>query len=455
MKKWLLFIFISLLVYGLSLRYGFSQDDFYFLILSRIDSPLSFLQFFSPWHQQGFPFFRPLGTQFFFALSTGLAGLSQAPLFMHSLMLLIHGTSGYLVYQLLLKLKYRPLTSLLVAILYTASATHFLSLFYIAATQQLLAAMFSLLFLNALFAKSRRAPLWLLLALLSKENAVVAPLIAGLIYQLRLLLPLRKIINKLIPSIVTIVFYLGLRYLSGIVVQSTYHPDLSLKLISSLRWYFLFAYNAPEELIRYAGSKMFVNFYRYIWDFGYVGIINAVSLITLSLLSLTLMVRRLVLSPSSRRLVTLYILWWLTGIALIIWFPDHRYPHYLDLALIPLLLTIIDLKRPKLQLLVVAIYLLGAFSGIAISVARHWTIGRAEMSKSAINYFDSHQLCQQQAIEFVAKEDIFVRELSYTLSLENGPRAICQNNIKVYYQGIVSDPTGEATKVSVEEILNL
>lgn len=57
---------IFLLIYHGALDNYFFQDNFYFLRLSRAENFLDFFKFFSPWHQQGFPAYRPLGTKVYF-----------------------------------------------------------------------------------------------------------------------------------------------------------------------------------------------------------------------------------------------------------------------------------------------------------------------------------------------------------------------------------------------------
>lgn len=239
MKYYLVFLLTTAVFYGSSVLYGFSQDDFYFLLISRADSFLDILKFFSPWHQQGFPFYRPLGTQLYFWL---FQNSSQA---MHVFMLVVQSFSGYLVYRLIRKLSHDRALPWLVSISYTAAAAHFLSLFYIAATQQLLAAMFSFLSLNAFlsinhrssFIAKLRPAIWLALALLSKESAVMVPAIAFLLYVFHQQgsLKLSKLVPVFTPYVLCTISYILLRYFGGLVIQSEYHPVIGPSLVSTDR----------------------------------------------------------------------------------------------------------------------------------------------------------------------------------------------------------------------------
>lgn len=449
LKSFFLFAFFSLLFYGASLRFGFSQDDFYFLKISDGHSLLDVLKFFSPWHQQGFPFYRPLGTQLYFYLFKSFWE-PLAPLAMHIFMLIVQAFSGYQVFLLSQKLVKDRTVPYLVGLSYTAGAAHFLSLFYIAATQQLLMAGFSLLSLNRFLTKrSRAAAIFLALALLSKESAIVVPAIAFLLYffHQKGSLRLKKLFPVFTPYLVIVACYLLLRYLSGITVQAEYHPVLNLSLVSSLRWYYLFTFNAPELLLNYAGSNLFVNYFRFIKDFGYLAIANSLSSLILAFVTLGILIRAL-----SKRELLLYFQWWLLGIVLVIAFPWHRYPHYLDLALPALLIPLYLSLKGNWRYLLFGLYLVGAGSGIALSISTHWTTGRAQMAGRATAYFDSHNLCQHDSIYFVG--DPAARELSYTLSLENGPQVICARpELKVYYQGVTDPPPAPAVTVDARELV--
>ncbi len=439
MKLWFLFLFTIILFYGHSLRYGFSQDDWYFLLISQASSLKEVVQFFSPWHQQGFAFFRPLGTQLYYFLFVASAGLENAPYLMHVFMLLIHTTSAYLAFSLLHKITKDRVLSVWIGVLYASSSAHFLSLFYIAATQQLLSAMLGLLVLNALLDRRPRvAALWMIPALLSKESAIVVPVIAALILQLQYRYGIKKIAWRLAPTAAIITIYLLVRMAAGIVVQSEYHPDFSLKLVSTLRWYYFFGYGAPEELMHYASPGLFINFWRYIRDLGPLAIISTFTTIVLTLTGMVVMLCSLIAGTGiSRRHLILYILWWLTGIGLIMWYPDHRYPHYLDLALIPMLLILTQSVKGGWRVLIGVLFLASSWAAINISEDHHWTTKRAVEARSQTAFIlESGSCAAPNGVVFEgALNDM--QEISYALSLANGPRVICDNpTLPVYYEGL-------------------
>lgn len=453
-KLSLIYAAAVLVFYGASLKYGFSQDDYYFLLISQADSIGDIINFFSPWAQEGFPFYRPLGTQVYFYFSVLAAGLERAPILMHALMLAVHTGSAFLAYTLTKKLTRDPALSVWVGVLYGSAAAHFLSLFYIAATQQLLAAFFGLLSLNFFCDKKKwRAAGALLLALLCKENAILVPVVASLLYQFSGLYPpklrMKKLLSDFLPYIAVGLFYVGFRMAAGISVQSEYTPVIGPSLISTLRWYFMFGYGSPEVLMNYAVPGLFINFWRYIRDFGFVGGISSVSTIILSLFAVYILIKSMSAGkPLTRNQVMLYVLWWIVSIALIVWYPDHRYPHYLDIGLIPLLLIIMQPVKGYVRTAVGVLLLVASYTGITVSIRSHWTVKRAEAAEIMAESIEKNG-CRADSL-LLAGTGRQPAEMSYALSLANGPRVICgKPDMSVYYGSIPSSASDSVSTVPI------
>lgn len=433
-KIWLLILTATFLAYAGSLRYGFSQDDWYFLMISDVHNFSDVANFFNPLAQSGFAFFRPLGTQLYYFL------FDQNPFFMHIFMLVIQSLSGYFVFLLLQRLKFKSPTPILVALIYSVSSVHFLSLYYIAATQQLLAAAFSLLSL-VLFLKQKylSSAIILTLALLSKETAIVTPLIAlGLILMTKTKLR----VSQFIPYGVVFTLYSIIRLVTSTLAQSEYHLFFGASVLTNIRWYFLFATNLPEALVNYGLPRMGINIAQFISDYGTSALIITLSSSLVALFALT----RLVLSKR-----WLYALWFVVGLGPVILLRDHLYPHYLDLALIPFLLLLLENLKAKNQYLVAIFYILTSLYSIQFSADHHWTTGRANIVKTAQTTYDWKRACKEESIVFVGEGRVPL-ELSYALSLANGPRVICdRSDLGVYYQGI--DKTWPADAYVIESVL--
>ncbi len=419
-KIWLL-IFVAIVVaYGASLRYGFSQDDWFFLLISRANNFGDVLNFFNPASQSGFAFFRPLGTQLYFYL------FQDKPVAMHVFMLFVQSLNGFLVMRLVERLKVKSPVPVMVGVLYAISSVHFLSLYYIAATQQLLAASFSLLSLIFfLERKYRVSAILFVMALLSKETAIVVP---GVAVVLILVNKLKPSLKAFLPYAFVFASYLLLRLTTSATVQSEYHLSFGPSILTNIRWYYLFAANFPEQLVSYGLPRMGINLTQFIADYGlsaWTILVNS-SLIALFTLARLLKTRR-----------WLYIIWFVIALGPVILLRNHLYPHYLDLALIPFLLLLTQDLKLKTQYYIFAIYALTALFSIQFSQVHHWTTGRARMSTNAQSKLDWREICTHESIAFVG-EGRRPLELSYTLSIENGPRVICQNNsLKVQYGGTI------------------
>ncbi|MFH2019694.1 MAG: hypothetical protein ABII80_03720, partial [bacterium] len=339
------------------------------------------------------------------------------------------------------------------------AAAHFLSLFYIAATQQLLAATFSLLSLNVFLQKKYwRAGLWLLLGLLCKETAIFTPVIAYLLWQLSSpqknpFKQIPQLIKAFLPFVLFIIGYLLLRYTAGFQIQSEYQPVFGFSLFSTLRWYFFFGYGVPEELLRYGLPRMFVDFSRFILDFGLPALLISVLTIFTSIYSLTISITGIITNKFLTRFKTvIYMFWWVVGISLVAWYPDHRYPHYLDLALIPLLLIVIEASRGYFRYLIALIVFTTSLLTISLSTKAHWTTGRALMVENAAQVLDWVEICQHDQIVFVGPNPE-PRELSYSLSLENGPRVFCNNpELEVYYSELDSNIPAFAYQIEITKV---
>jgi len=448
-KYYLILLIITSLFYGGALKYGFSQDDWYFLSISQANSLGDILNFFNPAAQSGFAFFRPLGTQLYYYLSTTLAGIESAPILMHSFMILVQAASAIVVYRLLLLLKYSDQLSKYVSLIYASTSAVFLSLYYIAATQQLLATFFSLLSLTAFISrKPLQVGIYWALALLSKETAIMTPVLGVILTQLKELnLSIFKKWQQFIPYFLVGVIYISLRLISPPTVQSEYHFVFGGNVISTLRWFILFGYGSPEEWIRYGLAGGRLNLSGIVSDYGLLGVVN----ISTTAILLIMTLYSLLTSPHVHRPL-LYILWWFLGLAPILFLQNHRYPHYLDLSLIPLLLlTLESIKRYHLA--IVGIFLVASYTAITISSSSHWTVGRSKISEKAIEYFAQNQVCETSHLIFAAPAP-YPAELGYALSLENGPRVICNNSqLKVEYREDLPVSGGEVLVIDPRLLL--
>lgn len=442
MKNWLLLLAAVVIFYGSSVFYGFSQDDFFHLAISRAESLSSFLQFFLP-QPDAWVFYRPLSTQLWYWLFTVVLGWQQAPLPMHLASLLIHSLNAYLIFLLLTRnFGLTRRTSLLAATLYAVSSVHFLSLFYLGATQQLLTTFFALLTLRAHFAGLRlREIVFFVLSLLSKEIAVR---LVPIVILLRVIKgdSWRIAISRSLPLLGVTLIYLGLRAAFGVVTPPEYHFDFGpLTSGATLMWYSLMSLGAPEHLLTYGLSAGRIDLTRFVAEFPLLGILN--------LTAISLLILGLIFSHKPRN-VLLYAALFLAGVAPVFFLPTHRYAHYLDLSFVPLLALYFSPRQSRWFKLVAAALLLVAFtSGQLIDRRTHWTIKRAGMASEYTGIIRNSGACQSGSVAFVGTGRA-PTELSYALMLEHGPQIICDDpDLGVYYGEYGNSPSG-ATLIDLE-----
>ena len=248
MKWWGIVVILTIIFWFSSLFYGFAQDDFIHLNISAANSLGDFLNFFNPFHQ--FPdifFFRPLPTQVHFFLMTKLFGLKALPF--HIVSLIFHILNGFLFYLIIIKIWNNKKIALVSSILYSISAIHFLSLFYISSFQQI-ARTFYLFLAIYLYISSLRAErgnlfylgsiLAYIAALLSKETSLVLPLLLPLLEILRrrgesIGKVLRENILSLVPFLGITIAYLIIRAIGFLTIFSKGEYAYSFSLINILQ----------------------------------------------------------------------------------------------------------------------------------------------------------------------------------------------------------------------------
>lgn len=424
MRQWLLIFVVTFLVYGSSLHYGLSQDDFFHLLISRADSWRDVLAFFNPLATHWI-FFRPLSTQVWYALFSHLFSLSSLPLAMHLAALLVHATNAYLVGRLLGRVfRLSPRASLTGALLYAISGVHFLSLYYIGATQQLLATLFLLLALRASVKRPVAATFLVTVALLCKEIAVrYTPLeFFILLFQGKnLKLALRSLI---LPAILT-ALYLGWRLAYQTGGAAEYALNLSpLTTLATLLWYVYWSLGLPEYLIYFGLSGGRVGWGAYLASVGPLGYLNLAGVLGLVLV--------LLLMPKTKKHLYLLLLF-VIPLLPVLPLSTHRYPHYLDLSLLALLTTLLasSVSR-RLKVLAVIAWVTVSLTSQAIDLRTHWTVGRAKIASRAREFFVARRICDYDSVRLVGEGNT-PSELSIALSDQNGPEIFCGHPIEVRY----------------------
>ncbi|MDD3532191.1 MAG: hypothetical protein PHR64_02355 [Candidatus Shapirobacteria bacterium] len=445
------------LIYRTSFTNFFSQDDFYHLGLSRADSFADWLGFFNPFLQKDVHF-RPLGTQVFF-FPAHLFSPQTAPVILRVIALSFHLANFYLVFKLLKKFLKKEFLALILAGVYLAAPLHFLSIYYVSAFQQILAAFWQLLGFW-FFASQKRnwSYFFFVFALLSKETAIVFPaLLLIFSYIIRpektmaaYLRRFKKNWSYWWPFVLILIFYALVRLVTFVHYPGdNYQLSLSFRtLTSSWRWYLVWLLGAPETIIRYAGRWFSIDLAGFVKDSGFWGRIFLGTFLA-ELLTVCLIGSRFLKIKGKTfwfneklSLIFLWGLFFVVSLLSVSFFPYHRYAHYLDLALFASLLTggllFVKARIPrKLWVLLLGIFLLNSFVSVSVDSRLHWTPARSDIAQKYFYLFEKDDLCQELGLYLVDSPGFSVHEADIALFGSWGPAYFCQYRpISVYYQGI-------------------
>ena len=428
-----LIVFLTL-IYSPSILGFFASDDWYHLNVSNITSFREFFNFFSLTPTtQSTPFYRPISTQSFFFILHKLFGLQPQIFYLTVLLLFFINLS--LLHRLLKKLTPNKLFQNLSLIIYGLSVSNFTRLYFISASQETTVAIFVLLTLFVYLRRTKKSYFSSLalfvLALMSKENAIVIPGLIFLLdwYQQKLNL------KRLVPFMVIGLFYLYFRVIPSLTLPGqTYHLDFSpSKLANTLLWYGLWQVGAPELLIDYIGSGL-RPIPRLYTDYPFFSYLILALLIVLGVtISYSLFINRKKLNK-----LTAFSTFFATiGILPVAFLPDHKYAFETAIPLIGVsvfLAQILSIKKRSAAIALIVFITLN-LSMHYLTYTRHYSVKRAKLSHKVYNYLaDKYPVCPLDG-EFYFLDPTpepepfkdYARQISYAISDSNMLQVVCKN----------------------------
>src|SRR3989344_787748 len=410
-------ILLPIILFSPSLAIFFSSDDWFHLRVSAITHLSEFSNFFSfIRNPQSIAFYRPLTTQVFFFAFQKLFGVNPTPF--HIFVLTCFAFSLYLIFRLSKKLQKTNEKALICTILYGFSVSNFTRLYFLSAFQEIALVVFSLLTITGYLNDRRSISLvYFVLALLSKETAVVLPLVLLILDWSRKKFDLKK----LVPFALILLPYLYLRlFVFGPALGDTYQWNFSLaKVINTLTWYGLWSLGAPELLVDYIGSG-FRPIARFFTDFPiWWGIILGLLLANLTVLGICLFGRIKKLNRQFFSCLFLFI----ASLLPVLFLPLHKFTLELGLPLVWFCLGVVWLlpERGKSLLIFIFFYLALNLSMNYLTYTTHYSVGRAKISQKVTEYI-AEKYPEKPAdsyFEFINDTRVYTKEWGSSRQIAN------------------------------------
>ena len=433
----------------------FSADDWFHLRLTQVGSVSEFLDFFSfSATAQSASFYRPLSTQVFFFVFHSLFGLNAFFYYLFGLLLL-----AFILLQLKnlvssLFPKISPITTL---IIYGFSVTNFTRVYFLSAYQELLLVFFALLALNArLRSQTKRVLFFFILALLSKETAVVIPGLILLIDFYQGKLNLKKYLSIFLLTAV----YLYLRLFHfGLAEGDTYIWDFSPKMaLNTLMWYTLWSFGAPELLVDYIGGglKPIPRFYTDYPFFSYF-----ILFFMFVLLGLFAFMFFTSLKKNYRQYIFTGLLFF-TPLLPVLFLPHHKFTLELGLPLVGfslLFALVANSVKGRLGTLLIVLFMILNLSMNYLTYTRHYSVNRSRLSHRLYDYLTAHYpQYPSDPLYFTDPENAgrfedYAKQLSLATSRADMFKVVYNDpNLVVYFDGVNQPPEEQSvTQVKAQD----
>lgn len=464
-NKFKILIGLGVLVFSSSLLNFFSADDWFHLRVVQIESLKQFLNFFSfSETEQSISFYRPLPTQVFFFIFYKIFGLNSSFYFLAGL--IVFGLIGWQLVKLLKQLNIKEKFIFMTLFFYMFSASNFARINFISAFQELFLGLFMILAARYYLNKKWLFLFFWILALLSKETAIIF----GLIMILLDLVKKEKIFNNirkyLAVGLISII-YLGFRfYVFKGVSGDSYVWDFSIKkMLNTTMWYGFWSIGIPEFMVDYVGSGLKI-VPKFFLDFGIWAkiFLGEIGFLFLSICGLIIFGIKKIRKNLEKFIWGIFIF----GITLlpVVFLPWHKYSHALTLPLIGiayLMAIIVDLNRYKiLKIFFVISFLALNLTSIYCLHQRHYSVTRGIISQKVFDYFEQNypEFPKDKSFVFIndtnpeAKQWGSSKQIAYALSNSDFFKVFYKDkNIKVYYEDFDKEIPIDAIKISSKMFL--
>ncbi len=428
---------VLLMFFFLSAGQFYTHDDFFLLKISHLSSVLDFISFFSPFSgPDGLGMYRPLTIQVYYSLAANLLLAYPVTLRLLSLAFLLATT--YLVIRLAGVLVSFP-ASRVAGFLYLLSASHFAHLSYPATFQELGMTVFVLSGLLTLLTRPGLSILFMFLALLSKETAIVFPVLVGLLYLFFATFrssigSVRRLILLQFGYAVILAVYAYFRFFHyGFATGDSYSWEISSSIVNTLFWYLLWSFNTPEFLVDYVGPGANINPNLFLfWGREVLAIIG---LLGISVALLLTKIRRMNL-----HLGFFAFTWFAVSLGPLLFLPWHKFAFYLTLPLVGLVIFISDFICRKFDIASRVFLIAYSFLFIitwSLTLKTHW-IPRGQAIAARVHSYVSENLTQISGTTLVFYDDLSDKSLPWSPAETLKTTLSDSNYFRVFYPGFAS-----------------
>lgn len=463
--KFGILIGLGLMIFSTCLFNFFSADDWFHLRLVQINSWQEFFNFFSFGQtEQSAAFYRPIPTQLFFFIFYKLFGLKSG--FYFGFGLLLFGLILWNLIKFLKELKFKENTIWAAIIIYGFSASNFARINFVSAYQELFLGILVLLSLRFYIKKNWWFLGFFLLALLSKETAII---LSGLMVLVDWKLQKNpfKEIKYYLPVILLSAIYLILRFkIFKTVGGDSYIWDFSIKkTLNTTMWYGFWSIGTPEFMVDYVGSGLKV-VPKFFLDFGVWAkiFLGEIGFLFLSIIGLKITEIKLL----TKRWKEIFwgVLFFGISLLPVMFLPWHKFSHALTLPLIGMAIALAEIydanKNKFLKNLFLISFLMLNLSTIYNSNQRHYSVTRGKISQKVFEYFSKNYPTNPKNKSFVfindtnpeAKQWGSSKQIAYALSNSDFFKVFYKDkNIKVYYEDFDKEIPVDAIKISSKMFL--
>jgi len=452
----------------------FHQDDFiHFSVSQNLSQVVNAFDIFA---KGQFHFYRPIPTQGYFFFGRLFFGLN--PLSFHIINFIIFSINIFLVFFLVKSLAKSKNTARIAVLIYGINSTHVAPLFAAAYVHELLYVFFALLCLltyirshgikNKPFIFYFLSVIFFILALMTKENAVILPGIL-LIYEIFIIrASINQIIKKLFPfAFILLIYLLGHFFFYGLAQSPSYQVIIGKPTINIFLWYVLWALSVPNILIDFIGPKLYLNpvFFKVAGPHAYISLLSIPLLIIL--ISLLLFIFILNNRKNDKfRLLMFGVCWFIIGLIPLLPFPLHKLGTEQAFSLVGLstvigLIIINALKSHAgkiISSIFIIIYIINATNSIILARSTHWIERSADQAQSVISYMQkTYPKLPDNAVIYFENGQISIpqygssRQLYQSTGGGFGLNLMLQKpDLFVYFQDIDNPPKTNENKLLIK-----